>query len=292
LDAKSALSVVGILLAAQFGAMILAHIFTVLDRLAGLRWLVAIGSRPRVRWSLSLFFVSWLFMIFLQSGFYYGTKWLPVFQGAGLDNIRAMLSVSVANLAFIGVAILVVGPGWKSGLARLGLSGPDYQKQVWIGIRAALLISPWVYLVNIVANQVFQANPHAVLKMLDQELNLVTAILAAISAIILAPLAEEILFRGMMLGALIRKSKSRPAVNRKFPVQMANVATSLFFALLHADAWPAPLGIFVLSLGLGKLYISTGRLWPCIVAHAVFNSTGILGMLFLTLAKQVGLVIE
>ena len=135
---------------------------------------------------------------------------------------------------------------------------------------------------------VFKPESHAVMKMLNQGLNQQTMLLAGLSAVVFAPLAEEMLFRGLLLGALIRKSRRTPASQRRLPVQLANVLTSLFFAILHANAWPAPIGIFVLSLVLGKIYIATGRLWPCIVAHAVFNLTGVLGMIAAVAAKQSG----
>lgn len=292
MNAQSALPVVGLLLFAQLGGMLLAHLLTGLDLVSGIRWLVPIGTRPRVRWSLLQFFVAWLFMIFLQSAVYFSMKFVPALQAKEQSSIRAMIAVSVSNIIFLVAAVLLVGPGWKAGLKRLGLSGPNIGRQISIGIRGAFLISPWVYLVNVVANLIFYANPHEVMKMLDNHLDQSTAILAGVSAVILAPLAEEVLFRGMLLGTLIRMSRKVPATDRQIPVQFANIATSLFFAVLHANAWPAPIGIFVFSLGLGKLYIATGRLLPCVIAHALFNYTGVLGMLFAVLAKKAGMIPE
>lgn len=284
------MAVIGFLLFLQFSGMVLANVLELLDRFSGIAWLYPMGSRPRVQWRLPHFFVAWLMVVLLQSGLYvfFGL----IFESLNLDgkSSQAMLSVSAANVLLILMIILIAGPGWSMGLRRFGLMGPEIGRQWLIGFRAALLISPWVYLVNFIANKIFHSTPHEVMKMLDQDLNSLTAVLAGVSAVVFAPLAEEILFRGMLLGALIRKAKVRPATERKLPVQMANVATSLFFALLHANAWPAPIGIFVLSLFLGKLYITTGRLWPCIAAHAMFNMTGVLGMLMAALTKESGLI--
>ncbi len=53
---------------------------------------------------------------------------------------------------------------------------------------------------------------------------------------------------------------------------LANVVTSLIFASLHLAQWPAPIPLFVLSMGLGVLIQRTGSLWPSIVLHATFNA--------------------
>lgn len=51
---------------------------------------------------------------------------------------------------------------------------------------------------------------------------------------------------------------------------------ALVFAAVHSFAWPSPVGLFPLALGLGWLRETTGRIWPCIVLHAAFNSFGTL----------------
>lgn len=48
-------------------------------------------------------------------------------------------------------------------------------------------------------------------------------------------------------------------------------ASSLFFAALHMDAWPSPIPLFLLSLGLGFVAYRTQSLWGAILMHALFN---------------------
>lgn len=50
--------------------------------------------------------------------------------------------------------------------------------------------------------------------------------------------------------------------------------TSLFFATIHQNAWPAPVPLFVLALGLGWLARRTQSLIGPIVLHALFNGIG------------------
>ena len=277
-----------LLLFLQFGGMLLANLVSALDHSAGVRWLHRFSPRPRVRWGLPAFFLIWVGLSFGQVILSELLQLLPQLGDTSLSPLRALVAVSIGNAVLLLIVPALLGPGWQVGAARLGLSGPDFRSQARIGVRAAWLVSPWIYAVNIAATMVFKPESHAVMKMLNQGLNQQTMLLAGLSAVVFAPLAEEMLFRGLLLGALIRKSRRTPASQRRLPVQLANVLTSLFFAILHANAWPAPIGIFVLSLVLGKIYIATGRLWPCIVAHAVFNLTGVLGMIAAVAAKQSG----
>jgi len=290
LNRESIMTVVGLLILMQLSGMMLANLISLLDRLTGIRWLVPMGLRPRVRWSLPLFFMAWIVSLILQLAVYSCLKMIPGIAGEDHHSMIAMIAVSGSNLIFIAGAPVVVGPGWRKGLQRIGLNGPDFARQTRIGIRVALLASPWVYAVNLTANLVFHANPHEVMQMLNKGLDTFSMSLAVIGAVILAPAAEEILFRGILLGGLIHKTSFKPADQRRRLVQAANVITSLFFGALHMSAWPAPIGIFVLSLVLGKTYIVTGRLWPCIIAHSVFNFTGVLGMAAAVMVKKSSVV--
>jgi membrane protease YdiL (CAAX protease family) len=284
------MTVVGLLILMQLSGMMLANLISLLDRLTGIRWLVPIGIRPRVSWSLPLFFMAWIVSLILQLAVYSCLKMIPGIAGEDHHSMIAMIAVSGSNLIFMAGAPVVIGPGWRKGLQRIGLNGPDFARQTRIGIRVALLASPWVYAVNLTANLVFHANPHEVMQMLNKGLDTFSMSLAVIGAVILAPAAEEILFRGILLGGLIHKTSFKPADQRRRLVQAANVITSLFFGALHMSAWPAPIGIFVLSLVLGKTYIVTGRLWPCIIAHSVFNFTGVLGMAAAVMVKKSSVV--
>jgi membrane protease YdiL (CAAX protease family) len=284
------MTVVGLLILMQLSGMMLANLISLLDRLTGIRWLVPIGIRPRVSWSLPLFFMAWIVSLILQLAVYSCLKMIPGIAGEDHHSMIAMIAVSGSNLIFIAGAPVVIGPGWRKGLQRIGLNGPNFARQTRIGIRVALLASPWVYAVNLTANLVFHANPHEVMQMLNKGLDTFSMSLAVIGAVILAPAAEEILFRGILLGGLIHKTSFKPADQRRRLVQAANIITSLFFGALHMSAWPAPIGIFVLSLVLGKTYIVTGRLWPCIIAHSVFNFTGVLGMAAAVMVKKSSVV--
>jgi membrane protease YdiL (CAAX protease family) len=83
-----------------------------------------------------------------------------------------------------------------------------------------------------------------------------------VSAVIIAPLAEELIFRGILF----------PAVLRRKSWLFAAMLTGCIFSLIHFHP-PSFLSIFVLSLFFCAGYSATGSLITPIVMHMVFNAT-------------------
>lgn len=87
---------------------------------------------------------------------------------------------------------------------------------------------------------------------------------AAILVTIVAPIVEEVFFRGFMFTTL----------RRSLGVVAAALLTGVMFGLVHAGSSPSaflvPLGIFGALLCF--VYWRTGSLYPCIALHAVNNS--------------------
>lgn len=91
-------------------------------------------------------------------------------------------------------------------------------------------------------------------------------------AVVVAPLVEEVLFRGMLLPVLMKKMSPGTAI----------VISSIFFAGIHQHL-PSFVPLFALAVVLAMLYIYSGSLWTPIVLHAVFNGVSIC-ILLLTLS--------
>lgn len=85
------------------------------------------------------------------------------------------------------------------------------------------------------------------------------------AAVVLAPLAEETLFRGILFAALLK--------GRSFA--SAALLSGLYFALIHLHA-PSLLPLLVLSVAFSAAYAATGSLLTPIVMHALFNLTSLL----------------
>lgn len=88
-------------------------------------------------------------------------------------------------------------------------------------------------------------------------------LLVVIGLVFLGPIAEEIVFRGMLLPALLRRGR-----------QLAVIVSSALFALIHlvdpSAAFSVPF-LFVLALVLANERLRTGGLGRPIAIHAGFN---------------------
>jgi uncharacterized protein len=90
--------------------------------------------------------------------------------------------------------------------------------------------------------------------------------LLVFSAGIVAPVLEEMIFRGLLQTSVCNML----GWTRRWGIV---IGCAVLFAGIHLSAvsWPALPALFVLGLILGWLYERTGSLWPGIVAHAGYN---------------------
>ncbi|MDA2973779.1 MAG: CPBP family glutamic-type intramembrane protease [Actinomycetota bacterium] len=91
-------------------------------------------------------------------------------------------------------------------------------------------------------------------------------LVTAFAAVVAAPVVEEVVFRGVILPALV------PRVGRVFAV----VVQAVVFGAVHADpSGSAGAGLVVVLAAVGAVFgvaaLITGRLWPVILGHALFN---------------------
>jgi len=89
-------------------------------------------------------------------------------------------------------------------------------------------------------------------------------VLTISALVILAPLGEELLFRGLLLRGLVRRMRFWPAA----------VLSSVLFAAAHADSymlWPRAISLIGTGVALAWLYRSRGY-WASVTAHATVNT--------------------
>lgn len=85
-------------------------------------------------------------------------------------------------------------------------------------------------------------------------------IIAVISLVFIAPIAEEVIFRGWLYGKLRNRIK----------LPLAIIITSLLFAILHGQ-WNVGVSVFALSLVLCGLREVTGTIWSGMILHMLSN---------------------
>ena len=98
-------------------------------------------------------------------------------------------------------------------------------------------------------------------KMMKDADDPLTMVLMVLIACVGAPLAEEIVFRGYIYGAVKKLSG----------IGFSLVFSALFFAAVHMNL-ASLLPLFVLGLALAAVYELTGSLWTPIAVHFLFNS--------------------
>ena len=86
-----------------------------------------------------------------------------------------------------------------------------------------------------------------------------------VTVVLIAPVTEELLFRGVILGAFANRYRPWTAIT----------VSALLFGLMHLNPYQF-FGAFALGLVLGWLRLRTRSLWPCVIGHAVFNAHGII----------------
>jgi membrane protease YdiL (CAAX protease family) len=97
--------------------------------------------------------------------------------------------------------------------------------------------------------------------------------LVILSVVVLAPLGEELLFRGVLLRGLVRRSPFWPAA----------VISGIVFGACHADVWiylfwPRLLALAVVGVGLAWLNRERGY-WCGVTAHATINGLATVALL-------------
>ncbi|MFQ5578628.1 MAG: lysostaphin resistance A-like protein [Anaerolineae bacterium] len=95
---------------------------------------------------------------------------------------------------------------------------------------------------------------------------------------VIAPLAEELFFRGFLFAGL----------RRRFGWQRGMVISAALFALLHFTP-TAILPIFILGCIFAFLYQRSASLWPSILMHMLTNSLALGAAYFLANAEAWGL---
>ncbi len=160
--------------------------------------------------------------------------------------------------------------GWRT----LGLWPPRGVGAGVLGLLVALPVVMSVLLATAMIGYALAGDPpprvgHDLLKTLQESDSAAGTALLLFSAVVIAPVLEELVYRGLLQTGLVSATGWR----LRWP---AILVTSLIFTVVHGTVvWQALPGLFVLSLILGWLYERTGSLWPCVTTHAGFNAMNI-----------------
>lgn len=173
----------------------------------------------------------------------------------------------VISLVYAGIAILWCGTlyfrwQWreKPFPYRKALGGKRIPGAVALGLGACIILTVIVGL----AAQVFPKAFEGYQELMDT-LDISSSILAVPYVMLLGPIAEEFIFRGVILDRL------RPA----FSFWIANAFQAALFGVFHMNLIQG-LYAFVLGMILGLVVEVTGTVFASMATHITFNTTSIL----------------
>ena len=263
------------MLSVSAGAIIFNNILLGLGGLVLFVWIIAqtqISGKYRLKnvplrknniypASLVLFFVGWHL-------FSAAACWL--LMKCGLPEMKAeILGGMIGQIVAIPAAIIFANYSFRRGVRRgIGFSLRHPLYDTARGIVGFLAVFPVCVILGAIVTRIFDQfsinhTPHELLQALPQ-ISVEWKIVVIISAGILAPIIEEIFFRGLVQSALRRIVSPWVGI----------IITSTFFAAVHAFSQPQYVpALFVLAVVLGYNYERCGRLWPSILIHMLFNGT-------------------
>ena len=171
-----------------------------------------------------------------------------------------MLLMGLALLSFIRV-FRNLDPGEMFGLRILGPKKALITAAIWI-IPTFIVVTALSQISNdALAGIWHDLTPQTPVKIFQEAKSPIIHALLAFSAIIIAPLAEELLFRGYVYGVIKRYTDS----------YFAAAASALLFAIVHLHVGTL-LPLFTLGVVLVTAYEITGSLLVPIFIHSLFNA--------------------
>ena len=215
-------------------------------------------------------------------------------QNDFLDN----LILCIGEMATIAVIIFFAGIYFTRRLKGFGLDIKTIVKDffaafvnlltVWPLIAAAMILT--AYFGELFWGGEYQIQQHQQLKLISENPQLLSRILIVVNAVIIAPLLEEMLFRGLFQTAIrsylglfrsMLVPQNAPDAERakdRYGAWLAIAISSVLFTMTHANAghWPA---LFVLGVCMGYAYEKSGSLFRPIFIHSIFNAISVIATL-------------
>lgn len=196
------------------------------------------GPDPRTGGDAMLAALVWLGLNFLIPGVYGFVRARE--RGTPLTPLEQMVLISVVNGSLLVILPVTLFDRTGGRFARALLNGRGVAVRVGQGLVACLTVAPVVFGVNLILMLLTRPLGHPLMKMVQEQPSPSVAVLAVVSGGILAPAAEELMFRGVLLPWLARPRRPRPAPEGEATIFVEEPADAGF----AAEAVPDPENAF------------------------------------------------
>lgn len=197
------------------------------------------------------------------------------------------LSIATQGLFFHGAGVLVIAglmlAGRKSWKNSFGINPARIGRDIargflyYLAAIPPLVICGWLYRLLLMRMN-YDIQPQGILKIfVSPDLSGWFHAYLLGFAIIAAPFAEELVFRGVAL----------PALSRRMKLWQSVLLTSLLFSLLHFHV-PSFAALFVIATAFSLAYVMTGSIVVPMAMHAAFNGVNLAIVMILKDAQPFG----
>ncbi len=146
------------------------------------------------------------------------------------------------------------------------------KESIYQGFKGWIMIIPFVLLTSLIMNLIVenQVGSNPLLEIVLNNNNYFAFLLLFLTTTFIAPLFEEMIFRGVLL----------PVLARDYGKTIGILISSFVFALAHLSLNEFP-PLFVLGIGLATTRLISGRLSSSIVMHSFWNGLTFLNLFLL-----------
>ncbi len=196
---------------------------------------------------------------------------------AGTSGASHLIQMGAQAAALAAGLVLLRGFG-RGAHRRVGVRAGNVAAGLRLGgvsFAAILPVCVAALVVSVAALRLVQGpvEPHPLLVTMQQTQEPRLVALIGVEAVVVAPVVEEFLYRGVLLTALLRGVGAIAAL----------VISSAVFALVHLTAEPQAVApLFLLGMALGYVAYRTRSLVAPVIGHALFNALMISGTLLET----------
>ena len=191
----------------------------------------------------------------------------------GITAFEAFAVVGPAQSVVAIAAVVLLQRSARPQRERLGLRlvpGDAWGLLVGAGLEIALSLAIYTVVEVFFAGE---APVQEVVTAAGEAVGMPTRLAVVVTAVLLAPVAEELVFRGVLLRAL----------GQRFGTRVALFGSAAAFAVVHLldpNAALAVPALFVVGLVLARQVHESGRLGRALATHLGFNLAGVLLLFF------------